>query len=456
MIKIRIFPALLLLGLSLATPMFAQLSGDEFVNGQSRFGIRPGVSVPVGHRQVVEDFGKLSAFGDIFAWSNEKRYVSAAHLVIFEKLGGTWTPQLSATVKLQTLNYYKKLYRDDFGKASATIQELPFSKGEGKGTEFLVTGENRSVVRLFFHGNRFYILVVKQRSENFDEQKRILDTFRMLEMDEYNSALIKDSEPAALEQNIPNGIRPTDTIEMRLKGNVKSISEDIETGPAAKRKRNLHSVEHFSRLGHLTRRITYFEGYVDSISNFGWVDGVRAVNLAPITHRAERTIVTRRAAAVGFGAPEGYNKIMRTPDGKYVDFRYTAKFETKYDDQWQPVERREVANSGDVNHIEKIVTTKTGRDIWTEDNSGGFLGRRFEVIDKDGNISEVRTIDDRGGVQSTVKYKYEFDANGNWIVRRSVRVERGRSVPSEVHYRKIEYYEKSDLETRATDKDVTF
>lgn len=446
----------LILALFMATSLFAQQASEEFVNGQGRFGFKHGSSAPGAYRQVFEEFGSLSVYGDLFVWADEKRFVSAAHLVVWQKNVNTWTPNLPAAAKLQAINYYKKIYGDEFAKASATVQEVPFAQGESKGIEFVVTGESRSVARIFFHGNRLYLFVVKQKAENFDEQKKILDSFRSLSIDEYNAALIKDSEPAALEQNIPSGIRPTDAMEMGIKGNVKSIVEDIESGPIAKRRRLSHSVENFSRLGHLTRRITYFEGFVDSIANFGWVDGVRAVNLAPITHRAERTIITRRAALVGSGAPEGYNRIMQAPDGTYRDFRYTAKFESKYDDQWLLTERREIANSGDVNYIEKIVTTKAGRDIKTQDNSGGFLSRRFEVIDKDGNISEVRTLDDRGGVQSTIRYQYEFDDKGNWIVRRSFNVLRGRSTPSDIHYRKIEYHERSDLDARPTNEVITF
>lgn len=456
MTRNTIFTSTLLIVLSLGASVFAQSPDDEFVNGQGRFAIRTDSRAQVGYGQIVEDAGDLSAFGDLYAWNDDKRYVSVAHMTFWQTNVRTWTPELPAAAKMRAINHYKKLYRDEFTKFSATVVESPFSRGDAKGIEFRVNGELRSVVRIFFHGNRFYILVVKQKTDGFTEQSKILDSFRMLNLDEYNTALIRDSEPAALEQNVPSGIRPTDAIEMGLKGSVKAIVEEIESGVAAKRKRHLHATENFSRLGHLTRRVTYFEGYVDSIGNFGWVDGIRAINLAPITHRGERTIMTRRAALVGFGAPEGHNKILRAPDGSYHDRRYTAMFETKYNDQWQPTERREVSNSGDVNHVEKITVTKTGRDIRTEDNSGGFLGRRFEVIGPEGNITELRTLDDRGGLQSSVKYKYEFDEKGNWIVRRSVKVERGRPVPSEVHYRKIEYYEKSDLDTRATDKDVTF
>lgn len=436
--RLLTIPTLLLL-LVISFP--GQSTNNEFVSGRARFAITPLSSTQPRFGSVNEEFGVYAVFGDTFVWSNETRHVSVAHLVPWQKKGSSPSLTLSPSAKKLILSHYKDVFKADFAKQSVTVEENSFDFNGSKGVEFRVSGEHRSIVRQFFLGNRFYILVAQFRgASGVDGQKGILDTFRRLDGDEYNAAMIREAEPAALPQDVPTGVRPTDAIEMALKGDVKHVSESVEDG-MSKRLVPI-SEQSLSRLGYLTRKVTYNEGFPESIANYGWVDGVRAINLAPITHLGEGKIVTR-GTVVGWAAPEGFNVITRTPTGQLVDLRFTAKFESKYDDQWLLTERREISNSGSVNSVEKISYMRTGRDIKTEDNSGGFISRRFEVLDKGGNIVEIRTLDDRGNVSGTTRFLYEFDSKGNWTVRRSAGMRRpGVKGPTSVTvFRKIEYYD---------------
>jgi hypothetical protein len=437
----RGLPTTLAALLLLTTSLFSQSIDDEFVSGQARFAIRPSSSAQVAYRGVNEDVGTYSIFGDGFSWNDELRYVEVLHLIAWPSKIPSRSLSLSPSGKALILRHYINVFKADFAKHSATVVESPFVLNGSTGVELRVSGEHRSLVRQFFQNDRFYILIAQnKKAAGYDEQKRILDTFRRLSFDEYNAAMIRESEPAALPQNVPTGVRPTDAIERALKGGIKKIVEEMESG--ASKKREILAEEHFSRLGYLTRKVTYNEGYAESIANYGWVDGVRAVNLSPVTHRGEGLIVTR-GTVVGWGMPKGYNVVTRSPTGQIVDLRFTSKFESKYDDQWLLIERRETSNSGSINFVERTNYSASGRDVKTEDGSGGFITRRFEVLDKSGNITELRTLDDRGGVLSSQKFRYEFDPKGNWVVRRSTGTQRP-GVPrigSATHYRKIEYYE---------------
>lgn len=435
---LRLIPLLLALTL-LAPGTPGQGGGDEFVSGQARFAIRPPVATRPVYRGINDEFGGFSVFGDGYAWSDESRRVEVIHLIPWKVRG---TVSLSAPDKSAVMLHYGKQFKDEFGKDGARVVERRSRAGDTTGTELEVSsGDTRMFVRQFFQADRFYILVAqKSGGDGIEDLKRVLDTFRRLDLDEYNAAMIRETEPAALPQTVPTGVHSTDAIERGLKGKVERILETIESGTS--KKRVLASEELFSRLGYLTRRVTYNEGYVESIANYGWVDGVRAVNRTPVTHRGERSIAMR-GTFIGWGMPEGYNVITRTPTGQLVDLRFTSKFESSYDDDWRLVERREFSSSGNISLVESIGYSGTGRDIRTEDSSGGFITRRFEVLDKQGNVSEIRTLDDRGNALSTLRFRYRFDASGNWIFRTATATQRpGVPKPnSATVYRSIEYYD---------------
>lgn len=147
---------------------------------------------------------------------------------------------------------------------------------------------------------------------------------------------------------------------------------------------------------------------------------------------------------VGHGAPEGENFIGRDPTGKIVDRRYTTRFEVTYDNEWRVSERRHLTSNGDVSLVEKYRYTAAGRDIETEDDRGGFISRRLEILDSNGAITEEFQLDNNGGRVGRKVLKYQFDAKGNWIVKKEFTQQIGRARAQKhtaTYYRSIKYYD---------------
>lgn len=420
---------------------FGQPQTNEFVSGVARFAIR--IDVPfIESESLYNQQGKYYLPGEKFAWADDKSVYLVTHYTPFSpSVTGRDLPLLA---KAEILKGARGELLNDFAKNGATAKEIPFVVGTSKGLEFQVSGSRKSFVRLFFVGNRFYILLATSTDEsNTDSLRKALDTIRFLARDEYVAAMLREHTPAELPQIIPTGIAPTDAMESGLKRRVNEIIEDVETGTPKARQRS--SEAFYNDHGFLTKTISYSAGYPETITNFGWVDGRRSVNVAPISYRGEGIGFGTSKMTVGWGAPEGYNVIGRDQTGQIIDRRYTARFENDYDDEWRIKERRNVSSQGDVNFVEKYTYSVGSREVKIEDDSGGFISRKLEILDKDGNLVEERTLDNLGKANSTMKYEHEFDANGNWIVRRAMVLWKGAGRPGFRHhatyYRTIKYYE---------------
>ena len=427
--------------LSISALTSAQNDGGEFVSGIARFGFTPGVPI-VDAKALAVQQGPYMMPGEAFSFGDESRVFVITHYTPFEpqKFGGDISPASKAAL---TASLRKELIAD-FQKNNAVFKELAFTSGSLKGMEFQVTGTRRSIVRVFFIGNRFYILLATGKDvKEFAPLSTRLDTFRYLPREEFAPAMIREAMPAALPQTTPSGFLPTDALEMGLKGRVKSIIEDIETVTPKKRERNAEF--YFSSNGFITRHSTYSGGLADVINNYGWVDGRRSVNVGPIKYFGEPFTFSASKMTVGFGAREGYNYLGRDLTGRIVDRRYTSRFEEKYDDSWRLVERKNISSQGDVNFVEKHIYDGLTRTVRVEDNSGGFLSSKKEILDASGNIVEEQTLDNRGKANSIIRFKYQFDANGNWVLKTVTVQWRGAGPkgfrPHSAYYRTITYHD---------------
>lgn len=427
----------------LLTSTEAQTAKPEFVSGVARFAIRINTSPSETKTSYVE-LPKYWLPGEHFLWISKSDYVSVSHYtpLALSTTSGRFGGLTSAS-KAEILSTFRDDFQKGFKKDDAVVLEVPFVIGTFKGIEFRVSGQSRSVIRLFFVKDRFYSLVAMGReAADFESQRKVLDSFRHLEKDEFINAILIDHMPPDLPQTIPNGIVPTDSIEIGLKGRVKKIVEEIESGKPLARHRS--GEEHFNQLGFLTKKVTYSVGFPDTVSTYGWIDGNRATNLGPIKYRAgDGPASWQSRMTVGSAAPEGANVIGRAPDGQIFDHRYTTRFETIYDDQWRLKERRHLSTSGNANYVEKFNYTALGREILTVDDNGGFISGKFEVLDKEENVIEERSLNNLGKAIGTLVIKHEFDAKGNWIVKKTFRKTgiNGRTlVAADIFYRRIEYY----------------
>lgn len=428
--------------LCLCVAVYPQSDTSEFVSGIARFAIRVEGQPPSEIKSDSSRFPKYWLPGESFVWRLPERSISVSH---FTPRPDVYVgPTLSAAAKLEILNSFRGIFRKEFEKNHSTVSEAPFLFLGFKGVEYRIGGKLNVVVRMFFVKDRFYSLIATGRTDaTFESLGKSLESFRVLSKEEFIRALLRDHEPPELPQIIPPGIIPTTTIEMGLKGLVKEISEEIEMGTPPVRE--LHNVEKFNELGFLVKKVMYSGGIPDTVISYGWVDGQRAENLVPITYRGEGVGFGRSGTTVGWAAPEGGNVIGRDYTGRIVDRRYTSRYETIYDDEWRVKERRMLASNGDVTYVEKFTYSGPGRDIKTVDGLGGFMARKFEVLDAGGNVIEERALDNFGKQNSTTKFQYEIDAKGNWIVRRSSVLWKGKGKPgfrpNATYYRTIKYFE---------------
>ena len=413
----------------------------EFVSGIGRFGFKPGLPI-VDAKPIEAREGPYLMFGESFTFADDSSGFVVSHYTPFEpkKFGGNF----SAASKTALLGLIRKGLIIDFKKNNETFKELAFASKSAKGTEFQVTGSRLSVLRVFFVGNRCYILIATSRNKaDLVRLTAGLDTFRYLPKDEFAAAMIREAMPAELPQTTPSGILPTDALEMGLKGRVKTIVEDLESGTPRKRERNAEF--YFGTTGFMTRHITYGGGLADVINNYGWVDGRRSVNVGPIKYFGEPFSFTPSAMTVGIGAREGYNYLGRDLNGQIVDNRYTSRFEEKYDESWRLTERRNVSSNGDVNFVEKHTYRDNVRSVRVEDDAGGFISSKNEMLDATGNVVEENTLDNTGKPISTKRFKYQFDSKGNWIVKTTTVLWKGSGPKGFRHfgtyYRTITYYD---------------
>jgi hypothetical protein len=426
---------------SISTTANGQEGSGEFVSGIGRFGFSPGVPI-VDAKPLESVQGPFVMLGEAFSFADDSSVFVISHYTPFEpkKFGGNF----SAASKTALTASVRKDLIADFQKNNATFTESTFVSGAVKGSEYHITGSRRSIVRIFFIGNRFYILLATSlNKQEFGRLSATLDTFRHLPKQEFAAAMIKEGMPAELPQTTPSGILPTDALEMGLKGRVKTIIEDMESGTPKKRERNAEF--YFSKNGFMTRHITYANGLADVINNYGWVDGRRSVNVGPIKYFGEPFSFGTASMTVGLGAREGYNYLGRDLDGRIVDQRYTSRFEEKYDDSWRLTERKNVSSHGDLNFVERHTYNGLTRTVRVEDNSGGFISSKKEILDTAGNVIEENTLDDSGKANSTKGFKYQFDASGNWIVKAAT-VQSRVSGPKTVrhlatYYRTITYHD---------------
>lgn len=264
----------------------AQNEPAEFVRSSARFALRVNGATPV----LGASHGRIKDYvlpTETYTWRDEDLTVVVIHIAPYS-VGPSSFYRMSPANRSELVAIIEGQFAESAKKENATSLRTPFNRIDAKGVELLVSGKNRSVVRIFFVGDRLYALVVhKSNGEGFDAQKKILDTFRFLSEDEYIETTLRENTPAELPQDVPTGILPTDAMEENLKGGVMEIVEEVEQPvPSKNRSRNL--IETFSRNGYITKQITYAVGLPDVITTFGWVDGNRAANVGPISHFAER------------------------------------------------------------------------------------------------------------------------------------------------------------------------
>jgi hypothetical protein len=293
------------------------------------------------------------------------------------------------------------------------------------------------VSRVFFAGNRLYVLDATADSGDFDQQLYLLNSFRVLPKDEYVAVLISENTPASLPQS-PKILRPSsDTHENGLKGHVMSVTTYSQE--KGRESRYISTQENYDGSGYLVFEIMYMRGYPTDLTKWGWIDGKRVSD----------------SKNVEYGTSEGPNEhgtIMITglsvDDEKRPklprDDRFSYRYEYKYNSNGQITDWYMFQNDGTLWQHRTYVDSPGKREETTFDENGKVNYRSVYRLDRTGNVQEETSYDYDGKLSGVTVYSYQFDGAGNWITKRQFEKvkQKGRFIlkPSYIEDRKIIYY----------------
>jgi hypothetical protein len=423
----------LLIIMTTALPIMAQDPPNRFTVG--KYGFR--IDLPVRPTKAEDNSFILldfNLFGLTLVWDEGEKQL--ASMDIYRPYRAPRT-NLTEIEKSKLIAEYKRVFLADLQTRNIMTSETPYSFQGSKGVEIRGVSSMRLVTRIFVSGNHMYVISVSNMgAAGFDSQLKVLDSFTLLTKPETIAALKWENEPNDLPQ-APRGTRPISDVQGdRLKGNVQSIVDEVQESTAGP-KETLEE-RYYDQAGDLTRNVTYNLGYPQEITRWGWINGKRVSSTNTIFYDSDDSPEGKRYVNVG-----PTTGLMGQQD---KDSAYGAHHEFKYDDKKRITEWRGFSPDGSPRFTYKFTHSATGREMRQLDSTGGFLKRAFEVLDADGNMSEYRQLDFSGKVYSTIRYTYEFDTVGNWIVRRSFfgggSLPKGKVQKSgPVRYRKITYYE---------------
>jgi hypothetical protein len=343
-------------------------------------------------------------YGEIMEWDLDRKRSATIGIYHPIKLGAL----LPESAKPGLIAAYAKVVRAGLQKKKLTLSESPYTFSGSKGIEFRGTGDVRVTTRLFFVGVRFFAITVSDDgSAGLDQQTKILDSFRLLTKAETIAALKWENDIPPVSQTHPAISLGNDVQATGLKGNVCSVIDEVVTPPSAAREMDRES--YYDPSGNVVRDITYSRGYPQEITQWGWIDGKRISSTRTIFYLPPEST----PFSTGFGPTTG---MMGEQERDKI---YGLRHEYSYDDKGRLTEHKAFTNERALKWTKKFTYSATGREILTVDNTGGFLTRFFETFDKNGNIAEYKVLDMGGKPFSTVRFVYEFDQGGNWIVRKA-------------------------------------
>lgn len=410
---------------------------DEFHHGYGGFSVSVPTDIP--HSQYAAlTLDPYRLWGESIKWdNNDFRFTVTLLTVVKESSSVVVAGDRNIVIERSKANLLSEL------KASkALFNESPFIFNKFRGVEVHVTSPRPSITRMFFVNSSLYILSLSTDDlSELNEHKSILDSFRLLNKNERIIAMIEQHSPPRLSSKRPVGVFLSDATQLGLKGGVKRI-RDIEV---TRTENAVIQEVHFDKEGFTLKEVGFNSGYPDVVISWGWFANSR-VNI-------------QSAINYPFGeGPQGSRKNFVsgpvTPfpaifgDDKAIP-KYGNRFETEFDDENRPIERKRYAYNGALIAVESFRYGSNSRGVSTTDDAGGFIGRTNERLDAQDNVIELQVLSSTGSVVDTTFYEYRFDGKGNWIERTAFKTrpfgKQGSKRKGVVHYRDIQYYESEDI-----------
>ena len=403
-----------------------------FISGKARFAIGlPGQ--PTERKDVEFLLGNYQLSGESMLWkSPDHPYTEVIYLNVFGE-----KDKLSVADKLKLINDYKRGVVEEFRKANLSVKESPYIFQGVSGVEIRAVANGTLITRIFFSNLRLFCVSTTDRGSGIDSALSLIESFRDLTKEEHVAALISENTPAELPQTPGNSKAGFDSRNDGLKGKVKSILEETEERSKARRERS--GEQHYDINGNLQKEVLFINGYPTDIYAWGWIDGMRVSKDRFIDYPiAEGPNESQISVITAMEPPD-----MKTPEKKSDD-RYSSRYEYKYDQTGRLIERAMYQNDGILWQTTKYRYGATTVEEVVFDGSGELNSRTVRTLDGGGNVAEESRFDNKGKLDASYTYKYEFDGVGNWIVRRTFKKQKrnGKTmvVPGWVDYRVISYY----------------
>jgi YD repeat-containing protein len=347
--------------------------------------------------------------------------------------------KLSPADKKAVLELFKNDYIQSLQKAGIKTSEAPYNFNGFNGVELRSIGPGGAMVaRLFFAYSRLYsVSVLKHGADRFDSQLELLQKFRILEKNEYVNKLIEENMPKPLPQE-PAATRPSnDAQQDGLKGKVKEAIKDEQSGTGT---RERSDESYYDMNGNRVKEIDFINGYPTGVTLWGWIDGMRVTNDNFIEYGINEG-PNEKDVIMALGATDAEDT---TTSPKTRDERFSQRYDYKYDSSGKLIEELISQNTGDVwtRTVYKYTSGQVETIIY--DEKGKLSTRSVDSLDQLGNIVEHKSYDNKGKIDGTEIYKYEFDSLQNWVAMRTFekKTVKGKSILklTRTEFRTIKYY----------------
>ncbi len=422
---------------------FAQENDKKFVSADGGFRL----NLPSAYKSVEVDAVSdpqvgIDGEGKTYSWESYPIIKAKVTYHLLTKRKGT----LTQADKTHLLEYIKTEISKEVAKFGPPA-EKEYSFQGSKGFELqLISPARKGVMRLFISGKRFFCLTMVFPADLDEPQfTAILDSFHILTNDELVAAKTEQAAPGALPQTPRTVKARTDAEDAGLKGKVKSVLEDNEE-PKIKRERYLE--KYFDENGYLIKDLTFREGYPEVVTAWGYIDNKR-VSSEGYIYFDEDQRPPLRIMSIMETPPDIPASISSsgTPDigiaAPAAKPLYSWRFEYKYDEQKRLIE--EFSYEGDDTLFNRYVFKYLpGRiDKISYDFDGMETSYSVSILDKGGSIIEEYSLDKKLPANRRF-HKYEFDAQGNWTVRKTYQKKTVKGKPVlnllSTSYRSITYY----------------
>ena len=228
----------------------------------------------------------------------------------------------------------------------------------------------------------------------------------------------------------------SDAEDQNFRGKVKSVIVDSDYINGKKHVRS--GEQYFDESGNLVKEISFFEGYPDEVTVWGYIDGRRVSKTSAVNYDAKHLPPYEHP----------YGRYLRQAGKKEPpgprDIRFTKRYEYKYDNLGRIAEASTYLNNGKIEYRSVYEYKDDRKAIATYEDKESPVDVIVLEVDSGGNEVGFVALDGAGNPHYPTKYTYEFDPAGNWIVQKQFKsdIVNGKNIliPQMITYRTITYY----------------